>query len=300
MEYTHKDLDIANNNQLEFIMWLHEERFLNIADKVCSRCNSKMYLQYSARFKGDSTCLHCSNNRCLSYTSIRHGSFFRRSNLPLKDQMCLLIQFVGGASVRSTALTFGYSRTTVSKFFKRCRKTYQEEIHQNPIRFEDFSEYEVDETMLKNVFNALEEVVPVQWIAGILEQSSHKVIMYRTSGRKSTELLPSIRDNVQKFALLYSDELTTYHMLDDEYAHYAVNHSQGEYVRAEDIGDGDIVSVHINTLERVWRTIKPRLKPQTRRNPQQMDLILDEYMYRYSGCSLFTPFKVQPLPNSSK
>lgn len=164
------------------------------------------------------------------YYSVRSGSFFADSHLNLTQQLQLIIYFVADCTATAASNILGISRQTVTAYFDKCRHAYQQALQKDPIQFEAGGEYEVDETLFRRVHNNQGELVDVQWVAGILERDSGKVLLYRVPNRSHESLLPPIRSHIPQGCFLYSDELTTYHMLDQEYMHYAVNHSNKEYV----------------------------------------------------------------------
>jgi hypothetical protein len=198
---------------------------------------------------------------------------------------------VADCTATAASNILGISRQTVTAYFDKCRRAYQQALQKDPIQFEAGGEYEVDETLFRRVRNNQGELVDVQWVAGILERDSGKVLLYRVPNRSHESLLPPIRSHIPQGCFLYSDELTTYHMLDQEYMHYAVNHSNKEYVREEDFFGITKLTVHCNSMEGLWKRLKSRLLYKSNRNFDRMDLILAEFMYRNSGRSLFDPFK---------
>ena len=95
-------------------------------------------------------------------------------------------------------------------------------------------------------------------IGGILERVTGKVMPYRVEDRSATSLIPPILQHVPLGSWVYSDELASYHKLDEHpYVHFSVNHSHKEYAGLES-WTARQVNVHINTLEGVNREVRRR------------------------------------------
>lgn len=291
MKYTIPDLILHSQTPVDFCLWMNVEDFLSFPSKLCSVCNSPTTLQESTHFQNDGVCLRCANRGCLHYFSVREDTWFAKSHLSLKQQMELLICFVAQTSATATAQSLGMARQTVMRYFDRCRYAYESVLKSAPIEFSDTGEYELDETAYKRVLNNQNKVLPLIWICGILHRETGRVFLWRVEKRSGKYMLPPIRDKIPQGAFLYSDEYVVYHKLDDEYLHYAVNHSKKEYERDEPWGEYTL-HVHINTMEGLWGELRHKMKFRANRNFPRIDLILAETMYRHSGQDLFAPFKV--------
>jgi hypothetical protein len=223
--------------------------------------------------------------------SIRNGSFFANSNLSLRKQLKIIINFVAESPARGTGRRLRVSRKIVGRFYKKMRRAYSADLDTTPITFTDGFEYEVDELFLKHLRVGHGLFIP-QWVAGILERRTGKLLYYRVADRSGTSLVPPITAHVPQGSFVYSDEWKGYRRLRDHpYYRFSVNHSAGEYVRVEHVGPLDL-SVHINTIEGTNTWVRAKLRNRARRTVNRLDLTLAEIMYRHSGRSLFDPVKV--------
>jgi len=231
--------------------------------------------------------------RCnCDYTkSVRKGSFFAHGCLSMKDQMKIMSCFVSDVTVSATARLLNISRPTVTQYYDNLCGEIYDYFQENPISFTEGDEFEVDECLLKHVWFSKNRRHKIQWIGGILERESGKVLLYRIDDRSAASLIPPILENVPPGVWVYSDELTSYHRLyNHPYVHFTVNHSKLEYARIENFCDRE-VNVHINTLEGVNREIRRRFSNKSCRKIERIDLTLSEIMYRRSGVDLYYPFK---------
>ena len=163
---------------------------------------------------------------------------------------------------------------------------------ENPISFDDNGEYEVDECHLRHVRVGRRKYYKDIWIGGILERVTGMVLLYQLPDKTRTSMIPPIQDNVPHGSFIYSDEYVVYRSLTAlEYSHFSVNHSKKEYACKEIVG-GEDINIHINTLEGVNHEIRQHFSNKSSRNTERVNLILAEIMYRHSGRSLFSAFKI--------
>lgn len=171
MEYSYESIVLGSQNPIDFALWLHEEGFITVAGVSCNKCGKRMFLQESARYKGDGVCLRCENNKCRHYQSVRKGSFFKGKGFSMADQMKLLVLFVCDTPVTAAAHLLHKNRNAVGQFYDRCRNVWAQQRSMEPIKFIDSNgEYECDEMILKRVVMDSELLIEIQWIAGVVEQ----------------------------------------------------------------------------------------------------------------------------------
>lgn len=289
MEYTENDIESRRSNE-RLVHWMMAERFLHPSMR-CERCLSQMKLERYKRAKKDHFVWRCPRDRCRARISIRDGSFFANSNLTLRKQLKIIINFVAESPARGTSLRLGVSRQVVGRVYKKIRMVYAADLVTNPIVFTHGYEYEVDELYLRHLRVGHGQSIK-QWVAGILERQTGKLKYYRVPNRSGTSLVPPIVASVPQGSFVYSDEWRGYNTLRDHpYHHFTVNHSAGEYVRNQQVGPV-ILSVHINTIEGTNTWVRSKLRNRAKRTRRRLDLILDEIAYRHSGRSLYTAIKV--------
>lgn len=230
------------------------------------------------------------NWSCQSKVSIRENSFFSHGHLSIAVIMKIICCFAQDMPITSCSRLLNIRLGTIVDYYDNLRGEYMDYLSDHPIIFRDNGEYEVDEVLIKHVYNQRIEEYQQVWIGGILERATGKLILYRVNDRSRASLIAPIRRHVPIGSFIYTDEWSSYRALDNlQYNHFTVNHSAREYARTENFG-GDVLNVHINTLEGINRTIRQRLANKSRRNIIRLDLVLAEMMYRNSGRNLFYPF----------
>ena len=99
-----------------------------------------------------------------------------------------------------------------------------------------------------------------QWVFGISERESNKVVMFTVPDRSTATLLPIIQQFVLPGTRILSDEWAAYFILQTQgYDHGTVNHS--EYFV------DPITQVHTNTVEGSWGVVKKRMRRGQTTNP---------------------------------
>ena len=289
LEYNEEDIDSRRGNE-RLIHWMMAEGFLHDSMR-CGRDLTQMRLERDPNISKDHFCWRCPRANCRARISVRDGSFFARSHLSNRKQLKVLINFVAESSARSTALRLRINRKHVGKIYKHARRLYSTNLVTAPITFQDGFEYEADELYLRHV-RVEPGVFRKQWVAGILERATGKLVYYRVENRSSESLLPPITQRLPFGVFVYTDDWPAYRPLDEMmFLHYSVNHSAGEYARHEMV-EGVPINVHINTIEGYNTWVRAKLRNRPRRTIQRLDVTLDEITYRCSGRSSFAPFKI--------
>lgn len=297
MEYTLDDLSPVLDDPIALARWMSDQNFLKLDDVPCRACDIELHIEL---FKNrlDGVVLRCPNSHCRSYLSVRTDAYFQPSKLPLGKQMQLLLLFVADSTNKAAIALTGVDEKTVINFFDNYRGKWMDCIINNPIKFQDNGEYEVDELILKHVWDSEHDIMlPIIWIQGILERATGKIVLYRIPDRTIASMTNTVRELIPAGSYIYTDEHASYRCLstfdDKPYVHFAVNHSADEWVRKETLDNGSELHVSTNTIEGMFNTVRSRFAYRARRNLERVDLILHEFMYRHSGRSLFEPFKIQ-------
>lgn len=106
-----------------------------------------------------------------------------------------------------------------------------------------------------------------------LVERNGRVRSFRTDNVTAKNLKEKIRENVEKDSIVMTDEFLAYKNLGREFAHYMVNHGNGEYV------NGDI---HTNTIEGFFSILKRGIGGVYQHvSKQHLDRYLAEFGFRY-------------------
>jgi transposase-like protein len=175
-----------------------------------------------------------------------------------------------GIAAKQLQRELGVTYKTAWRMFRQIRAMLAED--RDPFT----GELEVDETYVggKRSGGKRGRGAPGKTIAaGVIQRDGAMEATVVPNIRKVT-MEPVIEASVEKGATVYADELKSYGGLTAKgYAHEAVNHSAGEYVRG---------SAHTNTVEGFWSVLKGGLRGVYRSVSQKyLQSYINEYAFRY-------------------
>jgi len=112
-------------------------------------------------------------------------------------------------------------------------------------------------------------------VMGMVERGGRAVAKVVPDVKAGT-LLPKIQDRIGKEAIVYTDDLQSYHSVATlGYIHRVVAHSQGQYVLAKDI--------LTNSVEGFWSQLKRSIDGTFHHvAPEYLQGYVNEYAFRYS------------------
>jgi transposase len=112
-----------------------------------------------------------------------------------------------------------------------------------------------------------------QWVFGITERQTNKVLLQLVSDRKKETLLPIITKHVSKTATIHHDDWSSYRKLSQlGYKDLVVNHSK--HFKGPN-------GACTNTIEGLWGVIKQRITRMHGIEMSKLDAYLSEFSFRY-------------------
>ena len=242
--------------------------------RQCSQCSSDMKLAETTRVN-DGYMWRCTNKRCRTWLSIRSGSFFEESNIPLSNWLHVMylwaIQLTGSKISRLT----GLSKPTVIRALGELRTLCSNKILNSGMKIGGVGKtVEIDESK----FGAKRKyqrgrVSEGPWVFGAIERGSQKVLLFRVPDRTRETLVHRlITTFIRPGTVIYSDQFTPYKPLNQlGYIHLSVNHSKN-------FVDPDS-GAHTNTMEGLWALVKRKLKSMCGTLYEHVPSYLDEFTW---------------------
>lgn len=181
-------------------------------------------------------------------------------------------------------------RTCLTNYWDNIRGELYDWIQLDPIMFLGSGPYESDEMVIQHVWYSKEEMYRNVWIQSIYERDTGILLLYQIKNRSSKVLLPNIEKNIERGAIICTDDWPAYFKLKNTYKHFTVNHSIKEYSRPE-LVEGVAIDIHVNSLEGIHSSVRHHFASKSRRDTEKLDLHLAEIMYRHSGRNLTYPLK---------
>ena len=212
---------------------------------ICPRCKS----HYTGPIKKRN---RHSCNSCRRQFSIRTGSIFENSKIPLRKWLYAMYLFNTarkGISAAQVARDLGISAASAWFMMHRLREAMDPGLEKLE------GEVEIDEAWVggleKNKHS--KKKLRKRWaegkqiVLGMRERDNGPIILRPIHTNTRDVLLDDILLSVEEGSIIYTDEFAGYNDLDDWYEHYVVNHKRGEYVNEQ---------ITTNSIESVWAIVK--------------------------------------------
>ena len=192
---------------------------------------------------------------CREYFSVKTGSLMHNSRLPLRKwafAIYLHLTNLKGVSSMKLHRDIGVSQKTAWFMLQRIRKAFEDDDEppfSGPV--------EADETYIggkrKNMPKAKRKALTGRGavgktaIVGAKDRETNRIAAKPIPATDAPHVAGFVAEHTEPGATVYTDEAAAYNALKPWYAHEAVNHSFGEYVRGQ---------VHTNGMESFWSMLK--------------------------------------------
>ncbi|HKB43587.1 MAG TPA: IS1595 family transposase, partial [Chitinophagaceae bacterium] len=257
--------------------YLAKQRWID-GKPICPYCeHDKCYVvQKGRRYK-------CAKCRIMFAVTVK--TVFENSNVPL-SKWFLAIYLIGshkkGISSYQVAKDCGVSQKTGWFMLHRVRELMREKTQDKLDNV-----VEVDETWCggrvtnmsksrrKKLRDEKKTYSTKNIVMGLIQRNGNLKLVALGKSNDAKVLLPVIRNNVSKDALVITDGLGSYEMLYKDFpTHEVVNHRNQEYVRGQ---------FHTNSIEGAFSLLKRSiLGIYHQTSPEHLSRYCDETMYRYN------------------
>ena len=243
----------------------------------CPRCQTTKVSFISTRKTWECRC--CTKPKQFS---IKTGTIFEDSHLALDKWLVaiwLIANAKNGISSYEIHRALGVTQKTGWFMLQRIRLAMQTGT------FEKFKgDVEIDETFIggkaRNMHPGRRKRSGIRTgstgksaVIGFLERGG-KVRAFPLQSQRRAIIDPIVRENVEKGANVFTDELSSYDQLGDEYLHQVIRHAE-KYVEGQ---------VHTNGMENFWSLLKRGIKgTYVSVDPEHLFRYLDEQMFRFNN-----------------
>lgn len=220
-------------------------------------------------------------HRCKNRYSLRTGSFFYDSKLPLTVLLAIIYFFSVGLSAKDTykMIKDRVTKKSIIQWFVYLRDICTRALLQNGTQLGGIGQIvEIDECCIgrKRKFNrGYHRGGGNKWIFGILDLTTKKCHIQYVPDRTRETLFTIIRRLIVPGTTIHSDEAQVYVTLNQEgFIHKTVCHEEN-YVNPID-------GTTTNHIENFWSHLKNYVHRLYGINSENLPLHLDEYMYKWN------------------
>ena len=251
----------------------------------CTVCNKEMKLKQS-KVSNDGYVWKCSGKRCNKcVVSIRKGSFFERSKLPIKTILFLIYEWSRDNPIKEVCHEYGLSEHTVGDWFRFLRDICFESLASLNLSKKIGGEskiVEIDETVaVRRKYNRGRVVSTVWLVGGILRGKEFGAFLEIVPNRSAVTLEELILRKMERGSTIMTDLWKGYCGLESKgFEHFCVNHSLN-------FVDPNNVNVHTQKIEGFWGVLKRWLKRKGCNRKKYLDEYFVEFLYRKSTNDVF-------------
>lgn len=246
-----------------------------LANSMQCICGRWMNMQ-SRNERTDNACWRCPVKNCKRRVSVRRGSYFEKSRLPLGQLWMIIVcnfRFPKMLGIYIADI-LDISEQAVVDWGRYIRETISHYYLENPLRLGGANAVQIDESLFGgrrkyNLGNHFKHIK--SWVFGMVEENTGRCVLWAVRRRNRETLTNIIVDHVHSGSTIKSDQWGAYSQLSQiGFEHLTVNHSIN-FVSAD--------GTHTQLIESVWSQVKGTLKQKRGTNKRGLAGYLDLYSF---------------------
>ena len=296
--WTMREFVEQTNSTWRTIQWMAKRRLI-ANTSPCPPCQVLRHV-HADNTRGDGYIWRCPNPQCRSKQSLRHGSFYADSNLPLQQLLTFSYGWARDWPLKDCAQESsprGMAAPTMT-YWGWCHRDLCEAwllANNNVLGGMTIDgqgqpvpkTVEIDESyFLRRKYNRGQQRGQGQWVFGGIERETGRTFMFEVARRDRQTLIPLIVANIQPGTIIMSDGWAAYANIDQipgmAYTHRVVVH---EHYFVDPVNR----RIHTQNVENMWMRVKRKLKRQYGTSPALFSTYLHEFQWRCAH-KVFDPF----------
>jgi len=279
----------ALHDQESTLAWCRQRGLMRSVEK-CTECDNEMHEKKKACIDGYIwVCRKMIHGyRHYKKLSIRHGSIFEDSKLPIKTIVCILYEWARLTTVEECAFQSGLDKTTISRWYRRFRQIAEDNIRTTATQLNGSPDdiVEVDECQIGRRKHHRGRAPTAVWIVGGVVRGSNQSQLFIEIVRKrnAATLTDVLLRRVDRGATIVTDGWRGYRNLTEVgFIHKVVNHS----VNFVDRNNSEI---HTQNIENLWRCLRRFLHGRSNYSRRHLLSYIHEFIFRKSSVDCFETF----------
>lgn len=268
-------------DDMGILRWLAGRRLL-ANSCLCETCNEPMSLNHF-QDSVDKFRWYCKD--CKQRKSVRAGSFFERSHLPLRQIVTFLYAWSNGWSLKDASREAGFqSLHTQTDWANFCREVCSTYLENNPIELGGIDlntneplVVEIDESVFCKRKYHRGRRRDHTWVLGAIERHSGRCFLVPVADRTANTLNQVILRYILPGSRIISDGWAGYNQVstlaNGVYMHDIVIHEEN-FVSPNDY------EIHTQNVEGMWARVKRKFKYQYGTTRTLFNSYLSEFMWR--------------------
>lgn len=244
---------------------------------TCIKCRQRMNF-VKRECAADGYVWQCNTTKCKkNRRSVREGSLFSRSHLPIAKALIILYEWARGEQGTEIANDINVHRGTVVEWTLVARKLVAAHLSIASEQIGGAGKIvEIDETLVaRRKFN-VGRVVSQQWLFGGIVRGSDPPEMFLelVPDRTRETLIAVLKRRVRQESRIFHDGWRSYMRLgEDGFDHSEVNHKRN-FIKPSNR------DVHTQSVESMWSRLKTFMRRHALRNRLHLDEYLMEFAFR--------------------
>lgn len=271
---------------------LIQSGFLRPKQENCDHCGGELRLAADSRC-GDKVAWRCQSTQCRRTLSIRAGSWFSGSKVTIIQRLLLIRKIELGLSFHQIEqegiINHHAARQIWLGVVARMETWLDANIFACEFVFGTHELIEVDECYVHwkgprydLAFLDDEKAAPDgKWILGMINRSRSCCWLLPIEDRMRASIIEPIEDVVAPGAIILTDALNVYDVLNAQFDHHVINKKQDGFAQLQSCRHIGQLNVNVNHCESLWKDFRLLARNRHLTHCKDVPALCIEFMYKF-------------------